>query len=226
MIGKIGFKRALMLFVLAALAVVLFAANEWVFKPKVTESQAQLNQAMGEIGTLQGEIDKMRADFALFEQQKDFYDIISRMGFFNDQDRVLARQRFDTMQKLSKIISARYEIKAANILTQETNPETGFVVMESPISVELSAVDDLDIYRFIYFLNYGFPGHITINKLNIERKANVTPEILKQIGTGNPPEIVAAKMELDWRTMARKEAIQPSTLGQPVDAVPPAGGVQ
>jgi len=33
-------------------------------------------------------------------------------------------------------------------------------------------------------------------------------------------------MELDWRTMARKEAIQPSTLGQPVDAVPPTGGVQ
>ena len=91
MIAKIGFKRALMLFVLAALAAVLFAANEWVFKPKVAESQAQLNQAMGEIGTLQGEIDKMRADFALFEQQKDFYEIISRMGFFNDQDRVLAR---------------------------------------------------------------------------------------------------------------------------------------
>ena len=83
----------------------------------------------------------------LLDHQKDFYDIISRMGFFNDQDRVLARQRFDTMQKLSKIISARYEIKAANILTDEVSPETGFVVMESPITVELAAVDDLDVYR-------------------------------------------------------------------------------
>jgi hypothetical protein len=227
MIGKIGYKRALLLFVLAGLLVAFYVADEYLFKPKVIESQSALNTSMGEISTLQGEIDKMRADFTLFEKQKDFYDIISRMGFFNDQDRVLARQRFDTMQKLSKIISARYEIKAANILTDEVNPETGFVVMESPITVDLAAVDDLDVYRFIYFLNYGFPGHITINSLNIERKGDVSPEVLKSIGTGKPPELITAKMELDWRTMARKESIQPETASVPnANAPAPAGGAQ
>lgn len=212
MIAKIGLKRALLLFILAGGLVALFAANEMLLKPKIDESQRQLNTSMGELGRLQGEVTKMRADFETFETQKAFYDTISRMGFFNEQDRVLARERFDTMQKLSKIISARYEIKAANILTGETAPETGFVVMESPITVELSAVDDLDVYRFIYYLNYGFPGHITINNLDIERKAEITPNVLKDIGTGNPPQIVSAKMELDWRTMARKEAIQPSSV--------------
>lgn len=226
MIGKIGYKRALMLFVLAGLLVTFYVADEYMFKPKVIDSQRELNTAMGEISTLQGEIDKMRADFTLFEKQKDFYDIISRMGFFNDQDRVLARQRFDTMQKLSKIISARYEIKAANILTDEVSPETGFVVMESPITVELAAVDDLDVYRFIYFLNYGFPGHITINSLNIERKGDISPEVLKSIGTGMPPELISAKLELDWRTMARKEAIQPDTTAADAAAPAPAGGAQ
>lgn len=224
MIAKIGYKRALMLFVLAGLLAALYFADEFIFKPQVIQSQSELNAAMGEITTLQGEIDKMRADFALFEKQKDFYDIISRMGFFNDQDRVLARERFDTMQRLSKIISARYEIKAANVLTDEVNPDTGFVVMESPISVDLAAVDDLDIYRFIYFLNYGFPGHITINTLNIERKGDVSPEVLKAIGTGTPPELITAKMELDWRTMARKEAVQPPSLSSGPST--PTGGAQ
>lgn len=212
MIEKIGFKRAFLLFILAGGLAALFAANEMLLKPKIEESQRQLNVSMGELQRLQGEVTKMRADFETFETQKTFYDTISRMGFFNEQDRVLARERFDTMQKLSKIISARYEIKAANILTGETSPDTGFVVMESPITVELSAVDDLDVYRFIYYLNYGFPGHITINNLDIERKAQVTPNVLKEIGTGNPPQVVSAKMELDWRTMARKEAIQPSSV--------------
>ena len=222
MIDKIGYKRALTIFILAALLAVMFAGNEFFFKSKVTESEQQLSAAKREASTLSTEIQKMRDDYVLFEKQKDYYAIISRMGFFNDQDRVLARERFDTLQKLSKIISAKYEIKAANILSEETSPETGFVVMESPITVDLAAVDDLDIYRFIYYLNYGFPGHITINKMNITRAAPVTPELLKEIGTGAPPQIVTAKLELDWRTMARKEAIQQQTVA--VDPNAPAGG--
>lgn len=207
MIEKIGLHRAFLLFVLAGSLAVLFVANEYLFKPKMAESQQQANVAANELGRLRDEVAKMQVDFQTFERQKDIYQTISRMGFFNDQDRVLARERFDTMQKLSKIISARYEIKAANILTDESNPDTGFVVMESPITVELSAVDDLDVYRFIYYLNYGFPGHITIKSLDIERKAEVTANILKDIGQGNPPQIISAKMELDWRTMARKDSI-------------------
>ncbi len=230
MIAKIGLKRALLILVLAGLLASLFGANEWLFKPKVVESQQQLGTAINELTTLQDEIKKMREDFVLFEKQKDFYETISRMGFFNDQDRVLARERFDTMQKLSKIISARYEIKAANILSDETPPETGFVVMESPITVELAAVDDLDVYRFIYYLNYGFPGHITINSLNIERLGDVTPDVLKQIGTGSPPALVTAKMELDWRTMARKDSIKTGDVAASASPgappVPAQGGQQ
>ena len=222
MIGKIGFKRLLLLLVLACVLGVAFAASEFLFKPKVVQTQQKLNNAMAEMGQLNGEIEKMRADFVLFEKQKDFFEAISKMGFFNDQDRVLARERFDTMQKLSKIISARYEIKAANLLTEESPVETGFVVMESPITVTLSAVDDLDIYRFIYYLNYGFPGHVTINSVAIERKQEITPTILKQIGTGNPPEIISAQLELDWRTMARRDSISGNTGATP--PAPPAGG--
>ncbi len=207
MIAKIGAKRALILIVLTGALVVFFGGAEYVFKPQAQETQMQLDAAMSEKSQLQREIEKMQADFLLFEKQKGYFEAISKMGFFNDQDRVLARERFDTMQKLSKIISARYEIKAANLLVDESPPETGFVVMESPITVNLSAVDDIDVYRFIYYLNYSFPGHITINSIAMKRQAEITPEILKQLGTGNPPEVISAQLELDWRTMARKDAL-------------------
>lgn len=226
MIDKIGYKRAFTIFILAGLLVLMVAGNELFIKSQVTKSQTELNARKTESTTLSGEIQKMRDDYITFEKQKDYYAIISRMGFFNDQDRVLARERFDTMQRLSKIISAKYEIKAANILSAETNPETGFVVMESPITVDLAAVDDLDIYRFVYYLNYGFPGHITINKMNITRNATVTPELLKEIGTGTPPQVVTAKLEMDWRTMARKESIQPQTTDPNAPATPATGAAQ
>ncbi len=222
MIEKIGIKRATILGVLAGLLGVLFFMSSYVLGPKTIESKRQLDAVSAESYTLQTEVDKMRNDFAQFEGQKQLYETIRRMGFFNDQDRVLARERFETMQRLSKIIAARYEIKAANILTEESPVETGFVLMESPITVELTAVDDLDIYRFIYYLNYGFPGHITINSLVMERKADLSSDVLKQMGAGEPPALITAKMEMDWRTMARKEAIAATAPVDP-NAVP-AGG--
>ncbi len=212
MIGKIGIKRASGVIFLGGLLAILVGADYFVLTPKAQESQSTLGNTRSQISTLEEQLDKMRADYEIFQKQKLFFESISTMGFFNDQDRVIARERFDTMQKLSKIISARYEIKAANIIADETAVKTGFVVMESPISVTLSAVDDLDVYRFIYYLNYGFPGHIAINSLKIERKLDVTPTVLKQIGTGAPPEVISATLDLDWRTMARKESIAPDAI--------------
>lgn len=212
MIAKIGVKRTILIMALLVVLAASAGLNYFVFEPRNVQSQNELNAVMSETATLSNEVQKMRADFEVFQKQKSFYETIERLGFFNDQDRVIARERFDTMQKLSKIISARYEIKAANLIEGEDASATGFVVMESPITVTLSAIDDLDVYRFIYYLNYGFPGHITINNLSLERKAEITPAVLKQIGTGAPPEIISAKMDLEWRTMARKEDIAPQAI--------------
>lgn len=209
--NKLGAKKTIVIATLLVIACILVGAEKFIFAPKAEETLNKLNAANSEIATLQTELDKMRADYEIFQKQKLFYESISKMGFFNDQDRVIARERFDTMQRLSKIISARYEIRAANVISDPSAAQTGFVVMESPIAVTLSAIDDLDIYRFIYYLNYGFPGHVAITSLSMERKTDITPSVLKQIGTGSPPEIISATLELDWRTMARKESISPST---------------
>lgn len=212
MIERIGPRKTFFILVLIGLIAVLAAANYLVLEPKSVETKQTLDMTIGESSVLRSEVEKMRADLVEAEKQKAFYDAITRMGFFNDQDRVIARQRFETMQKMSKIISARYEIRPATILEDANSERTGFVIMESAITVSLAAVDDLDVYRFIYFLNYGFPGHITIESLNIVRKAEVTPSLLKQIGTGVSPEVVSARLELQWRTMARKDAIDAQSM--------------
>ncbi len=225
MIAAIGYKKSLVLVVLAGVLGVLVFATYFVFRPKAESSKVELSTLQAQASTLQSEVDQMRQDFAQFDSKKAVFENISRMGFFNDQNRVLARERFDTLQKLSKIMSARYEIRPAKIFSQDIPLETGFVVMESPITMTLTALDDLDVYRFIYYLNYGFPGHVTINKLEIKREGEITPEVLKEIGTGNPPALITATMELQWRTMARKESIAPETLSSNT-AVQDAAGVQ
>lgn len=223
MIASIGYKKSLLLFVLAGVLAFLVFSTYFVFQPKAAKSKSELQKLEAQASTLQSEIDQMQQDFVQFDAKKALFENISRMGFFNDQNRVLARERFDTLQKLSKIMSARYEIKPAKVYSQNIPLETGFVVMESPITITLTAIDDIDIYRFIYYLNYGFPGHITIDKLEIKREGSVTPDVLKAIGRGNPPALITAKMDMQWRTMARKESIAPETLSSNT-AANPAGG--
>lgn len=221
MIGKIGLKKTIILAVLVLTLAGLAAIYELSLVPKVTEARQKLDAVNAEVASLQSDVDEMRADFVLFQKEKKLYDDIERMGFFNNQDRVLARERFDTLQKLSKVISARYEIKSANVV-EVGNPESvEYVVLESPISVELSALDDLDAYRFIYFLNYGFPGHITIENMSMARTEEVTAEILKRIGTGSPPQMVNAKLSVMWRTMVRKKDILPEDI---IPLIPQNGG--
>jgi hypothetical protein len=212
MIQKLGIKRAIILFGLLLLLAALAAANYLYFMPQGEKDLTDLNAVKTQLSQLQSELDKMRSDFVMFEQQKVFFEKMQKMGFFNVQDRVIARERFDTMQKLSKILSAKYQVKAARLYQDKDADRVGFVVMESPVTVNLSAIDDLDVYRFIYYLNYSFPGHIGIDNLMIERKQNVNQEILKQIGTGAPPEIISATIDLNWRTMARKSEIAPDSV--------------
>ena len=223
MIASIGYKKSLLLFVLAGAFAFLAFSTYFVFQPKAVSSKTELQKLEAQALTLQSEVDQMQQDFALFDSKKALFENISRMGFFNDQNRVLARERFDTLQKLSKIMSARYEIKPAKVFSQDLPLETRFVVMESPITITLTALDDIDIYRFIYYLNYGFPGHIMIDRLEIKREGEVSPDVLKAIGLGNPPALITATMEMQWRTMARKESIAPETLSSNT-AAQPAGG--
>lgn len=213
MISKIGYKRTMTLLTLAGILAVLSGSSYLLFRPQTQSLENELQAARSEVATKRTEVDKMQMDFNLYQQEKDLYERLGRTGFFSAQNRVVAREKFNAIQKLSKVISTQYEVKSATILTDRTPPESEFVVMESPITLSLDAIDDLDIYRFIYYLNYGFAGHITIDSLLMTRDKKVDLEALKQIGTGNPQPLVTAKMELRWRTMAKKDSIAPQDLG-------------
>lgn len=226
MIQALGFKRVATLAAFAGLLILIYALNAFFLKSQTEKSFRDLNAVRGEIGTLRAELEKLQSDYALYEKEKATYEKITRMGFFQPQDRVTARQRLDTIQRMSKIISARYEIKAATAsaivrpgdLTNPVQPQEGvidaaaadFVMIESPMTVTLSAIDDVDIYRFMYYMNYGFPGHITMNKISMQKTGQVTPDVLKSIGTGAPPPLVSASVEMTWRSMIPRDVMENS----------------
>lgn len=212
MMNALGKKRILILATLSVLLAVLSLLAFFVTMPQASKTKKRLDEISANKNQIAIEMEKMRADYITFENQRVLFDKLDKTGFLNDQNRVLTRARFETLQRLSKIVSAKYEIKAAVITENDLSSNTGYVTIQSPISVSLSAIDDLDIYRFVYYLNYGFPGFVKIKELTIERSAEVTPDVLKAIGAGAPPQIITAKMELEWTTMTKKSSIPAEVL--------------
>jgi hypothetical protein len=217
MIHAISIKIIALILLLCAFAGVLTYINMGYLSQNVAESQKKLNIVRSESSELRTQVEKLKTDYAAFEKERDKFEQITRLGFFNAQDRVEAREKFGAIERLSKIMFARYEIKAASIVSSEKDLQTNvlgeiiaeqsvadYVVIESPVSVSLSAIDDIDIYRFIYYMNYGFPGHVTINQISIQKTEKLTADIIKQIGLGNPQELVTGTIDLTWRTMIQK----------------------
>ena len=217
MIRVIGVKMIALLGLLLALGGILFFVNSFYLEARIKETTQKLNGVRAESADLRTKTEALQADYDSYQKEQETFSQISRMGFFNTQDRVEARRKFEAIERLSKIMFARYEIRAATILKSENKienpvlvdllgaqPTADYVIIESPVSVSLSAIDDVDIYRFIYYMNYGFPGHVTLNQLNITKTEKLTPDILKDIGLGNPKELVSANISLTWRTMIEK----------------------
>lgn len=223
MIQSIGFKRLATLAVLFGAALALGFLNFYWLQPESLTAKTKLASLTSENSALSGEIEIMQSSMERFVGQKALFEKITNKGIFNEQSRVLARERFTVMQKLSRLLAAKYEIRPATLVPAGLSVEGGesdtYGILRSPISITLSALDDLDIYRFVYYLNYSFPGHITIKNLYIERNKSVSPRTLKMIGGGDPPELVAAKMDVDWSTIV-------NTASVPVPAGPAVEGAQ
>ncbi len=217
MIRMIGFQRFLILLILIGVTGGLAFANFTIFRPQALTAMKELNGLQTEEAKLRDEINTMKTNMDKFTEQKALFDQLSRRGFFSDQDRVNAREQFDQMQKMSKVVSLKYEIRAASMKDPEGITDDKYSLLTSPIAIRVSAIDDLDVYRFIHMLTYAFPGNISIKELKIERPLRLTPEILKGIGTGMTTPLIESVMEVEWNTIAPK-GIVPMAPGS--EAIP------
>ncbi len=79
--------------------------------------------------------------------------------------------------------------------------------MSSPVTIDIKAVDDVDVYEYLYLIDEFFPGHVTVESIELKREANINLTILRSIASGGNPELVTAKIEAIWRTMVPQENV-------------------
>lgn len=169
--------------------------------------ERELASLRSQIANLEAETERIRFEIENYNLQKDQYERLVKLGFFTDQNRLLARERFNIMREISDVLTARYSLRSAELENPADFESVNHKIVRSPISIDIEAIDDTDVFRFVYLLNYSFPGHLSIKDIVITRERDVDPDVLKSIGTGTPEVMVRASMNVDWRTMANQSQI-------------------
>jgi hypothetical protein len=207
MINIIGTRRLLILVSLFALNLALGALVYLFLIPQKLNKERELKGVQSSISTLQTDIDRMQIEFEQLEAQQERFVALKKKGFFSNQRRRDAEIVFESIQRKAGVVSAVASVLAGSIENNEEAQKADYKVLVSPVKIRIEAIDDVDIYKYIYLLSTYFPGHMTVDKIDLQRNANVSGTVLRSIAGGVNPALVQADVELMWRTMIPKDQV-------------------
>ena len=201
MIGVLGTKRLIATTVLLAANIILAGAIYGYVAPENERLEREVRGLRSQVSSKRAEADKLRLEYQQIQDQKNYFEGLGAVGFFSDQNRVLARNKIEAVQRYAGVLSARYNISAAKVEKNDLATGTGHALVSSPVTLNLEAMDDVDIFNFIFWLENAFPGQVSINSINIDRPLDINDVTLRQIGSGVETTLVKGKIGFNWYTM-------------------------
>jgi len=213
MIEALGKKRVFLLVILLAINAFIGAVVFLYLLPEKQKTRQQLRAVSGQVSTVQNDLNNLRVDLEDLQKQQSTFETLSQRGFFDLQGRKQAVSVLEGLDEKSGVISSKVSISAGEV---DRNPEAvkaGYVVLSSPVSITIEAVDDVDIFNYIHLINNVFPGHVSIDEFVIKRELDVSGTILRAIAAGERPKMVDGRVEMTWRTMIPQSAVRQTDEG-------------
>ncbi|PZP53331.1 MAG: hypothetical protein DI586_11160 [Micavibrio aeruginosavorus] len=206
--------------------IVLAASSAYVLYeyliPEKVKAESVLSSAKSALQQKRIEIQKLKEEYALLQTQLRDFKNIEAKGFFNDQGRVEAQENFEKLRTVSGVINAKYSIKTGQLKEDARANEAGYVILTSPIQVELDSIEDTDVYSFIKLVQERYPGKIDISKMSITKPDRLTSSKLREIYRGKPVPLIKSYLDIEWKTMASRQSLSPDTT-QASEAATPQG---
>ena len=201
MIRVLGGKRVVVLALFIGLNVVFASALYMHFAPLKIEKEREQRVLRGRIAGLSADIDRLQIEFDQLEDQRAQYESLREQGFFDEQNRRNAEKLLEKVQKEATVISAVANIQAGEFVSDPEAQKSEHKILASEITVKLEALEDADIYRYIYLVKKYFPGRITLTEVSMERAQEVNATVLRAIADGKNIPLIEAEIKMLWRTM-------------------------
>ncbi len=210
MIRVLGAKRIFLLFILISLNVVFAAAVYGYMMPERLKSDTELRNLRSQISTVETDISRLQIEFDQLEEQQEQFKALEKDGFFRSQGRRAAEDLLLRIQEDSRVISAVVSIAPGKIEGHHEAEKAAHKLLVSQIEVKIEAMDDIEVYRYLYLLEKTFPGHVKVDDIDLKRVQNVNAAVLRSIATGESPALVEANIKLSWRTMIPESQVRAS----------------
>lgn len=222
MMAVLGRKRIMIIAVLAGICLLLSAFYLAILFPQVSESDRMLRGLRGDVSGMEEKTRSLRAAHEEFLANKADYDRIEQVGFFNPQDRMLIRERFQSMKKDAGVLNAKYEIEPAEVVPSPLVEDAGYRLLRSRMEINIESIDDTKIYAFLYAMGNEFPGRISFTDIQITRTdKGLNDALYAQIASANPPALVTAALKAEWYSLVALKDI--AGLIEGIEALPEEG---
>lgn len=208
MIKTIGIARVVGLLLLSVIAIFLVMADTFFLNRGLVAKKEEYAAILNENVNLEEKIQDIQSGMDLFAQYKESFILMQQTQFFDSQNRFAIQPLLESLSDEADLVSLRYEIKPAVKIDSEKAKEVGYQLISTQIAFDLQSLEDTSIYRFLYLLQYGFPGQVTFKSVSLKRVVNVTQPILREIGTTEQREgLVTGRAVIFWQTMIPDDSI-------------------
>jgi len=129
--------------------------------------------------------------------------------------KILDRQSAtEIIQKLKadyNISTLKLKIKPVDDVKQKEYDTPTVSLVYSLIELDIGAMSDESVLRFMQAVERNLPGFIIVNKLTLMRKGEISDETLKGISAGSLPELASASLSMYWFAFKPKDNKAPAT---------------
>lgn len=194
----VGTKRIILLVAFLLFNGLVYAGNTFYINNNKESSRSLLQSIEKDTRNLNKKARDIREDNEELNRLSDKYEKLLRKGFVNDQNRVTVRDSFNLMANVTQLISAQYNVSRAEVMEDSDLLASNHRLLVSNAQVELSAIDDVKIYNFVYLIANKYPGLANIKSFRINKKKDITAQALRGMNSSNPEPIVTGTVNFEW----------------------------
>lgn len=200
----IGVQRFSKLLILLLLNGVLGAALYYYVMPELVRSEREFKTVKNEVNRLRNDINTVEERLSELKENEKQYDRLLQREFISNQDRVSIRNVIDDMRARSGVKTLTYNIEPIQYIEHEHSYALDYDLIRSNVSVDVTALLDLEVLALQSMFNDEFPGKTVLEKVSYTRTNPITQENLVKIGNGQLIDFMRGKIDFSWYSLVEK----------------------
>lgn len=190
---KISIIALVVVFASAAVAAGIYAWSSSL-DDEVQAAQSKVNTARSELTSREEKTREAKQYLDLYKQITG----TSEKSKLSDLDRDKAQLWISGTAKKLDLINLEGSFEPIAPIASPAFQKKTLQGIVSKVTLKFSAMTDEQLYRFIEAISTGFPGYIKIEKLEVQKKGEITDDVLRSAGAGKFPALVDGMLEFNW----------------------------